>query len=138
MTRYRRRRGFTLIEVMITVAIIGILAAIAVPAYTEYVQRGWRADARTALLENAQFMQRLYAQNFSYALGALTLPAVQSPATGAARYTIALSAGTATTFTLTATPAGWTDGRCGALGLDHLGQKTAAAAGADLNYCWGR
>lgn len=55
--------GFTLIEVMITVAIVGILAAIAMPSYSSYIAKARRADARTQLLQAAQFMQRFYAAN---------------------------------------------------------------------------
>ncbi|SHF11019.1 type IV pilus assembly protein PilE [Lampropedia hyalina DSM 16112] len=57
-TTGKRQRGFTLIEIMIVVAIIGILAAIAFPNYTEYVRKGRRAEARTALLKVSQWMER--------------------------------------------------------------------------------
>lgn len=59
-------KGFTLIEVMITVAIVAIIASIALPSYTAYIARAKRADARTQLLQAAQFMQRFYAANDQY------------------------------------------------------------------------
>jgi type IV pilus assembly protein PilE len=67
VTQRRPAFGFTLIEVMIVVAIVGILAAVAVPSYSSYIARAHRASARTQLLQAAQYMQRYYAANDSYA-----------------------------------------------------------------------
>ncbi len=62
----RRSLGFTLIELMITVVIIGILASIALPSYNSYIAKARRADAKAQLLQAAQFMQRFYAANDRY------------------------------------------------------------------------
>ena len=121
------------------VSIVGILSAIALPAYTSYMQRGWRADARTVLLENAQFMARFYSQNLSYLSSgaAPALPVTTAPKDGTAKYNITVTAQAASStaaagFTLTATPTGWTDSKCGALTLNQLGAK---GPNAD---CWTR
>ena len=61
------QRGFTLVEIMVVLAIVMTLAAIAMPSYTENIKQSKRAEAKAQLLEAAQFMQRFYSQNDSYA-----------------------------------------------------------------------
>ncbi|MCX8003464.1 MAG: prepilin-type N-terminal cleavage/methylation domain-containing protein [Burkholderiaceae bacterium] len=141
-----RARGFSLMEVLVAMAIIAILAAIAIPSYTAYVQRANRSDAKTRLLEAAALLQRFFSQNNAYPdnawfqanAGSLT----RSPASGAAKYNISLAnPGGPATFTLTATRTGSMAGdECGDLTLTHTGVRgiANAAAGRSPEDCWGR
>ena len=138
--RKTNQAGFTLIELMITVAVIGILAAIAYPSYTQYVQRAARAEARALLLENAQFLERNYTTSNRYdqtsAGTAITLPRTQSPVSGTAKYNLTLSAVAAQSYTLSAAPTGSMAGdACGTLTLTNAGVQGAGGAVAD---CWGK
>ena len=136
----KAQQGFTLIELMIVCAIVAILAAIALPAYRDYVKRAMRSEAKTALLENAQFLERAFTSANSYAgVTTATLPVQQAPRSGTAAYDIAVvtDAATPTTYTLTATPTGGMTGDdCGTFTLDETGTKGAGTAG--VAACWNR
>jgi type IV pilus assembly protein PilE len=122
----KRNRGFTLIEVMIVVAILSILTAIALPSYNEYIRRGHRADARAGLLQAAQYLERAATASGVYPTA---LPANLTWATDTTkRYTISIgngAGGTSTTdaFTLTATR------RTGAQAADKCGELTLTSTG---------
>jgi len=131
--------GFTLIELMIVVAIIGILAMVAYPSYLESVKRGQRSSARTSMLESQQFMERFYAANSRYTTDEAgtvspTLPArLQAVPTEAPRYNLSVVA-TLNGYTLTATPIA-TD-KCGDLTLTHTGVKGRSATEPTVAECW--
>jgi len=139
----RASRGFTLIEMMVVVAIIGILAAIAYPSYQEHVRKARRADAQAALMELAQFMERHYTANGRYltaANAAPTLPFAEAPKDGSSKfYTLSFTATpTASAYTLQAAPKNaMANDSCGTLTLAHTGAK-GQKAGATLAECWRR
>lgn len=133
----RRSDGFTLIEVLVVMAIAAILASIAWPSYTEHVVRAKRAGARAVLLEGAQYMERQYVHSNSY--GSVTLPArlQTSPpdaGSGAAHYTVSVSASTTYAYTLTAAPVA-SEPTCATLTLAHTGARQKAGS-RSLEECW--
>ncbi len=143
--KLNKNSGFTLIELMIVVAIVAILAAIAYPNYQSQVQKSRRGDAKAVMLENAQFLERNYTMSGRFDTlpggGAVTdanLPYQTAPRDGTAFYDISFSAGpAASSYELQAVPrAGQDDDGCGTLTLSHSGVKTASDG--DVADCWAR
>lgn len=150
-----QHRGFTLIELMIVVAIVGLLAAIAIPSYNEYIRRSHRAEAKNSLLAIAQRLEQNYTVAGRYDQNQGGAPIAQPflnqtglsvvPAGGPARYNITFAAGQPAqgTFTLIATPVGGQLGdRCGVL---MINQQNIKGANGVLNNrapltleCWQR
>ena len=116
--------GFTLVELMIAVAIIAIIAAIALPLYQNQVEQTRRTTAQADLLELAQWMERRYSNGFDYRDGGNNpvLPFTQSPQTGTAFYNISFSVNaTRDTYTLQAVPTGaQANDDCGTLTLNAM------------------
>ena len=139
----RHQNGFTLIEVIVVVLILGILAAIAIPNYTEYIQRGRRADAKTALLQLAQWQERRRTETNSYATATAQLPGLANvQSNGQTIYTVTIAAGaTANAYTLTATRAGvMAADPCGDFTLTSLGIRgnLNLSGGRTSDQCWAR
>jgi type IV pilus assembly protein PilE len=142
-------RGFTLIELMIVIAVIGVLSAVAYPAYQAHVLRTHRAVAAACLQELALQMERRYTLSMAYDRPVAALPAATCTAAVAGRYLFAFgvapgaAAGTApgptaAAYLLQAIPQGAqaNDPDCGTLGLDHQGVRTRSGNAAVVQSCW--
>lgn len=146
----RPQRGFTLIELMITVAVIGILAAVAYPSYTQYIVRANRSAAQSFMYSVANKQEQYMLDARTYA-GALSELNVTVPPEVSSKYTITLSCtmpsatGTCTAvagtpaYVVTATPIApqsTNDAKCGTLTLNQLGAKTEGGTASSASECW--
>ena len=134
----RARRGFTLIELMVVLAVAAILSAVAFPSYQSQVARGRRADAKQALLELAQKLERFNTERGTFAGASLGSGGLYPLVSSGGYYSLAITSQSADGFTLSAAPRGNQAGdACGALGYNHLGDRSVGAgATLSLDQCW--
>jgi len=127
-------KGFTLVELMIVVAIVAILVALALPAYNEYVDRARRADAKSTLLD-VHLGQGKWRSSHTTYTGTVT-DVIDSATSPDGYYTIAITASSATAFTATAAPQGAQSGdSCGTFTITQAGPDVGTAA---KEKCWDR
>jgi len=137
----KAQNGFTLIELMITVAIIGILSAIAYPSYTQYIVRSNRSAAEGFMLTVAGKQEQYILDARMYATSMTVLGITSVPSEVSQNYTVTVSANNAATppsYTVTATPTGsqaTRDTKCASLTLDQTGGKGFSGT-ATLAECW--
>ena len=141
-------KGFTLIELIIVLAITGILATFAYPSYQDYLTRARRSEGQTALLDLANRMEEYYAENNTYHTATIAAnghnDVLSRKTTLENHYSLAVIHSSANTYTLLATPIGSqaaNDKRCQTLTYNHLGEKNIAPgpAGAptgSAEQCW--
>lgn len=140
-----RAAGFSLIELLTAISIVGILAAIALPAYTSQTRKSRRTEARTALLDLAGREERLFSTTNAYSATAADLGYTSLSGVGSGYYDVAItvSAGPPATYTIKATPATGKgqekDTQCASFTVIQTGKQSAAdSADADASSnCWG-
>ncbi len=136
--KQRAAPGFTLIELMIAAVVVAILSAIAIPAYSEYLKKAARAEARAILMENALGMEQIFTLNNNYNDPVPTLKFPVSPKNGTTKYNISIDTTmfSATQYRLKAVPVN--SDKCGTFLIDNTGLRSLESAnGGTVAECWG-
>jgi len=140
--RQFRRAGFSLVELLVVLVIMGVLSAVALPGYTRYVQRGHRTEAMAALLESQHFMERYYSANGQYLSPANDLPLLPQrlqgiPSQGTVRYQLSVREATLNSYVLQAVPEGSMAGDvCGSLTINQAGLRGVLNSTWSVAECW--
>jgi type IV pilus assembly protein PilE len=140
--RQFRLAGFSLVELLVVLVIMGVLSAVALPAYTRYVQRGHRTEAMAALLESQHFMERYYSANGQYLSPANAVPLLPQrlqgiPSQGTVRYQLSVREATVKSYVLQAVPEGSMAGDiCGSLTINQTGLRGVLNSTRSVAECW--
>lgn len=129
----QRENGFTLIELMITVAVLAIIVGIAIPSYTQWVVESSRGEGKVVTMQTAQTLERCFTRFSSYADANCAIANGDTIDSENGRYTVTV-ASAANTFTLTTAPAK-ADPECGSLTLTHTGVRGISGTGT-VEDCW--
>lgn len=138
----RAQKGFTLVELMIVVVILGIIVAVAFPAYLDNIQQSRRGDATATLMETAHLLERCYTETNSYEKDSSGDACVDFPVeSDEGYYDIDSDSLDPSTYTLSATPASGSpqadDDECAKFILEHTGERIAENTnGEDSEHCW--
>jgi len=138
----KRIQGFSLIELMIAVAILGIIVAVGYPAYTDQVRKSRRAEGMGELLDLADRMERFYSDKGTYAGASLGNAGTDIYTTTTAKgyYTLSINSQTATDFSVSAAPTtkgGQNRDKCGTFTLTGQGTKSiTTSSGYTNDMCW--
>ena len=140
--RQYRQAGFSLVELLVVLVIMGVLSALALPGYSRYVQRGNRTEVMAALLEAQHFMERYYSANGQYLSPANAVPMLPQrlqgiPSQGTVRYQLSVREATANSYLLQAVPEGsMADDVCGSLTINQTGLRGVLNSTNSVSECW--
>ena len=140
--RQYRQAGFSLVELLVVLVIMGVLSAVALPGYTRYVQRGNRTEVMAALLEAQHFMERYYSANGQYLSPANAVPMLPQrlqriPIQGTVRYQLSVREATVNSYLLQAVPEGsMADDVCGSLTINQTGLRGVLNSTNSVSECW--
>ncbi len=134
-----KRSGFTFVELLIAIAIVGILAAIAIPSYSAYTRRANRTDATRTMTFDSQALERCYSQAFTYVNCATAMVGAKPSPQG--YYTITIAVPSASSYSVTAVPLAppqTIDTDCTQFSIDSTGKQSATGSGSTpTQTCWG-
>ena len=137
-----RQAGFSMVELLVVLVIMGVLSALALPGYTRYVQRGNRTEVMAALLEAQHFMERYYSANGQYLSPANAVPILPQrlqriPIQGTVRYQLSVREATVNSYLLQAVPEGSMAGDvCGSLTINQTGLRGVLNSTHSVAECW--